>query len=163
MNIHRLGGRWPAPLIAAFACATNRLHVGGGVSATALVSTCNRGAKENFAPVASRQVLEKVATLPIMTWSYKEAAGATHVHPTAQNFYAAFGLGGSDKTITSVDPDGGALAAIQGLNQQLQARSQQSKARSQKLEAENAKLKRELGQLKHLVSSLAEILNGGPE
>ncbi len=30
--------------------------------------------------------------------------------PMAQDFYAAFGLGGSDKTITSLNPEGVALA-----------------------------------------------------
>jgi hypothetical protein len=128
MKIHRLGGRWPALLIAAFACATNRLHVAGGVSATALVSTCERDAKENSAPVASRQVLEKVATLPIMTWSFNHATGVTHMGPPAQDFYAAFGRGGSGKTITNVEPDGVALAAIQGVNQKFGSRSQESEA-----------------------------------
>ncbi len=33
-----------------------------------------------------------------------------------QDFYAAFGLGLGGKTIDTIDPDGVALAAIQGLN-----------------------------------------------
>jgi hypothetical protein len=33
----------------------------------------------------------------------------------AQDFYAAFGLGSDDRHISTVDPDGVALAAIQGL------------------------------------------------
>jgi hypothetical protein len=40
--------------------------------------------------------------------------------PMAQDFYAAFGLGGSETTITTIDPDGVSLAAIQGLNQKLE-------------------------------------------
>ena len=35
--------------------------------------------------------------------------------PMAQDFFAAFGLGDSDKHITTVDADGVALAAIRGL------------------------------------------------
>ena len=35
--------------------------------------------------------------------------------PTAQDFHSAFGLGDSDKTIATVDADGVAFAAIQGL------------------------------------------------
>ena len=36
--------------------------------------------------------------------------------PMAQDFHAAFGLGVSDKLIDTIDPDGVALAAIQGLH-----------------------------------------------
>jgi len=101
--------------------------VAGGVSATAFTSTSDRNAKENFAPVSSSEVLERVASLPITTWNFKEAPGARHMGPMAQDFYAAFGLGGSDKTITTVDPDGVALAAIQGLNQKLERQAAQLK------------------------------------
>ena len=48
-----------------------------------------------------------------------------------------------------VDEGGVALAAIQGLNEKLEARSQ-------KLEVENAALKQSLAELKQLVQSLAE-------
>jgi hypothetical protein len=37
----------------------------------------------------------------------------------AQDFQSAFGLGTDDKSIGTVDADGVALAAIQGLNQKL--------------------------------------------
>ena len=38
----------------------------------------------------------------------------------AQDFYAAFSLGQGDTTINTVDADGVALAAIQGLNYKLE-------------------------------------------
>ena len=38
-----------------------------------------------------------------------------HMGPMAQDFHDAFGLGVSDKLIDTIDPDGVALAAIQGL------------------------------------------------
>ena len=38
-----------------------------------------------------------------------------HIGPVAQDFRAAFDLGADDKTIATVDADGVALAAIQGL------------------------------------------------
>jgi len=43
----------------------------------------------------------------------------------AQDFRAAFGLGENDPTITTVDADGVALAAIQGLNAKLEEKLQQ--------------------------------------
>jgi hypothetical protein len=39
----------------------------------------------------------------------------------AQDFYAAFGVGENDTTITTIDADGVALAAIQGLYAENQA------------------------------------------
>ena len=60
--------------------------------------------------------------------------------PMAQDFYAAFGLGSGDTTITSLDPDGVALAAIQGLNQKL---TEELKRRDR----ENAELKTRLEKL----------------
>ncbi|MGZ8243194.1 tail fiber domain-containing protein [Methylomagnum sp.] len=79
-------------------------------------SLSDRNAKENLAPVDGRQVLEKVAALPMQTWNYKtQADDIRHIGPMAQDFRAAFQLGENDKTIATVDADGVALAAIQGL------------------------------------------------
>src|SRR5438270_3627056 len=51
---------------------TNKLHVAGGISATAFISTSDRNAKTNFAPVNPREVLEKLAALPITRWTFKD-------------------------------------------------------------------------------------------
>ena len=51
-----------------------------------------------------------------------------HFGPTAEDFHAAFQLGQSSETIGTVDADGVALAAIQGLYelvQDLQAENEQ--------------------------------------
>ena len=71
----------------------------------------------------------------------------------AQDFHAAFGLGTDDKHIATVDADGVALAAIQGLNEKTEVRSQKSEVRIQKLEAENAELKQRLEKLEQVVRS----------
>lgn len=92
-----------------------------GAGAGAWASLSDRNAKENFAPANSRDVLDRVAALPLMTWNYKSQVEAVrHLGPMAQDFRAAFGLGDSDRTITTVDADGVALAAIQGLNEKLE-------------------------------------------
>ena len=81
----------------------------------------DRNAKENVQPVDTRGVLEKVAALPVSTWNYKsQSSDVRHIGPMAQDFKAAFGVGASDTGITTVDADGVALAAIQGLNEKLQ-------------------------------------------
>ena len=55
--------------------------------------------------------------MPITSWAYKTDCNTRHIGPMAQDFHKAFGLGGSDKSIATVDADGVALAAIQGLHQ----------------------------------------------
>ncbi len=81
----------------------------------------DRNAKMNFASVDTSEILAKVASLPIQTWSYKaENASIRHLGPMAQDFSAAFGLGQDDKHISTVDEEGVALAAIQGLYQLVQ-------------------------------------------
>ena len=126
----------------------NRLHVGGGVTATAFVPTSDRNAKENFAPVSPQEVLNKVAALPISTWNFKELKDGRHIGPTAQDFKAAFDLGNTETGIATVDADGVALAAIQGLNHKLTQELKQK-------QTEITELKQELAKLKTLVQSLA--------
>jgi len=74
--------------------------------------------------------------------------------PVAQDFRAAFGLGDSETAISTVDADGVALAAIQGLNQKVEDRSQ-------KLEERNAALEREVAELKAMVRELAAKVDSG--
>jgi hypothetical protein len=78
----------------------------------------DREAKEGFAPVDGQEVLARVAELPITIWSYRaEGSSVRHIGPTGQDFRAAFGLGADERHIGTVDADGVALAAIQGLNE----------------------------------------------
>jgi len=119
------------------------------------ISTCDRNAKENFREADARAVLEKVVALPVQTWNYKsQAAGIRHIGPMAQDFKAAFGVGESDTGIATVDADGVALAAIQGLNEKVEVGGQKSAARIQKLEAENAELKQRLVDLERAIQKL---------
>jgi len=81
------------------------------------VNGSDRASKENFVPVSGREVLAKLAALPIATWNYKaEDAAVRHMGPMAQDLHAAFGLGADDKSIATIDADGIALAAVQGVH-----------------------------------------------
>jgi hypothetical protein len=76
----------------------------------------DRALKEHFESIDKRDLLERVAALPISKWKYKvEGANVHHVGPMAQDFAAAFGLGGDDRSISTLDADGVALAAVQAL------------------------------------------------
>lgn len=88
-------------------------------------SLSDRNAKENFTTINGREVLAKVSTMPVMTWNYRaQHKTIRHIGPTAQDFKEAFGLGESDTGITTVDADGVALAAIQGLVEELKERDE---------------------------------------
>jgi len=110
------------------------IFVRATVNATTFNPTCDRDQKENFTPVDSQEVLERVSALPITRWNFKQET-APHLGPMAQDFYAAFGLGTDDKHIATVDADGVALAAIQGLDQKLKERDAEIQALKQRLEA----------------------------
>lgn len=118
------------------------LPAGGG----AWSCTSDRNLKEGFVNISPLEILNKVAALPLSTWSFK-GTDRRYLGPMAQDFRAAFGLGVDDKNITTSDIGGVALAAIQGLYQLLQERDREI-SRLQSTETELAKLKRELDEIK---------------
>ncbi|HNR92345.1 MAG TPA: tail fiber domain-containing protein [Dokdonella sp.] len=78
--------------------------------------------KTDFVPVDVEGTLARVLRLPLTTWVYRDSAEeGRHLGPMAEDFAAAFGLGAEAASISTVDADGVALAAIQGLNARLQA------------------------------------------
>lgn len=76
--------------------------------------------KEAFAAVDVESILSRALTLPLSTWRYRNSTEGAHLGPMAEDFAAAFGLGGDDQHIATVDADGVALAAIQGLAARLE-------------------------------------------
>ncbi len=106
----------------------------------------DRAAKRGFAPVDRGRLLERLDRVPIARWSYKaQAPSIRHMGPMAQDFSAAFGLGEDNRHIDTVDADGVALAAIQGLYRQNQALRRQNRA----LNARLTKLERAVARLGH--------------
>ena len=80
----------------------------------------DRNLKANFTPVNNEDILNKISQLPLTQWNYKsEATSTLHIGPMAQDFFAVFNLGGSDTSISTIDPAGVALAGIQALNEQI--------------------------------------------
>jgi hypothetical protein len=117
------------------------------VQATAYITGSDRNMKENIQPVDPAVILDKVAALPIATWSFKEEANGTHIGPMAQDFHAAFGFGNTDTGIMTVDADGVALAAIQALAKaQTEVLGQVAPVRDRvsELEEENKRLRERL-------------------
>ena len=116
----------------------------------AWTSISDVNAKEGFAPVDTRDVLEKIAHLPITTWRYRgQDVEIRHMGPTAQDFHAAFGLGDAPGYgITTVDADGVALAAIQALakeKEEFRVQNAEMKRENEALRAEVEAIKARLG------------------
>jgi hypothetical protein len=113
----------------------------------------DRNLKDNIVPIDSRSVLERVAHLPITQWKMKgEPAGLKHIGPMAQDFYAAFGLGDSDRYIALGDGQGVALAAVQALYQVVQTKDEQIgilKQQLQMIRETNTQIKKQLRELRH--------------
>lgn len=121
-------------------------YLAGNVYANGVLLTSDRNAKENFTAVNAREVLARVAALPVTEWNYRtDNKAVQHIGPMAQDFQAAFGLAGTDdKHISVVDEGGVALAAIQGLNQKVEEK-----------DAEIQALKQNVAELKALIQKLA--------
>jgi hypothetical protein len=95
------------------------LTIGG-----AWTNTSDVNKKDDFTTLNGSDVLKKVAELDIARWRYK-GTNEYHIGPNAQNFYQLFQTGTDDKAISSIDPSGVALAAIQELIKQNDALKQE--------------------------------------
>ena len=91
--------------------------------------------------------MDKVGDLSVTQWNYKGKSG-DHIGPIAQDFYQAFGLGTSDKSITTVDADGISLAAIKGLLDRIE-----------QLESENNELKAKVSSTDEQMASVLDRLS----
>ncbi len=120
---------------------------GGGGS---WACSSSRDVKRDFSEIDLQDVLARAVALPVMRWRYmNESPEIRHIGTFSQDFRAAFGLGSNDTSITLVDAEGVSLAAIQGLNQKLEAANA-------KLDAQNAELR---GRLEHVEAELSALSN----
>lgn len=115
-------------------------------------ATSDRNAKENFREVDPKEILARVAALPVLNYNLKsQDKSIRHLGPMAQDFAAAFQLGEDNKHITTIDADGVALAAIQGLNQKLEEKD----ARIAELEKRLADLETKMQKVSEQVERVA--------
>lgn len=114
-------------------------NVGCDLTVSAPTWTCasSRTVKHSFTDVDGEEVLNRLTAMPIQTYQYIGAeTPALHMGPMAEDFYAAFGLGESDRSLAVTNLAGANTAAIQALE-----------ARTQILAEENALLHEELATL----------------
>ncbi|MBV9108081.1 MAG: tail fiber domain-containing protein [Gemmatimonadetes bacterium] len=107
-------------------------------------SISDRNRKENFLSIDGEDLLARLRQVPVSTWNYKsQDRSIRHMGPMAQDLYAAFGLGESDKLINTVDIDGVNLAGVQAVA----ARTDQLRTQVTTLTQENAELRARVSDL----------------
>ncbi|MCO6436652.1 MAG: tail fiber domain-containing protein [Phycisphaerae bacterium] len=117
----------------------------------------DRNSKQGFEDIDTQEVLRKVVDLPITRWQYKsEPPEVRHIGPVAQDFYAAFGTGEDDRYIGTIDADGVALAAIQGLHEVVQQKDEAIRAQRREIETLVNRIDRLEAALGSLVNSSEE-------
>jgi trimeric autotransporter adhesin len=97
-------------------------------------NTSSKTKKEGFSDVNGLELLQKIQQMPVQKWKYK-GTNEYHIGPVAEDFYKLFGLGVDDKGISTVDPAGIALAAIQEQQRIIQKQNEQINQLKKKIEA----------------------------
>ena len=92
--------------------------------------------KHMISNIDESEILKKVSSLPIKTWSYK-GESIPHIGPMAQDFYASFGYGKGETTIATADADGVALASIKALHEKVIFLIADVKSQNEKIEKQD--------------------------
>jgi len=167
-NVRAVGGVYLATAVGTFGVPMAGMYLSAGGSGWNAYS--DPATKMNFRTVNSLELLERLANIPISSWSYKsQDASIRHIGPMAQDFNNAFGVGEADKSgdkkyINSIDADGVALAAIQGLyqlNQEQAAEIQSLKAQLSRMETSGTPHSTSSMPLIWVVVALLVIAQGG--
>ncbi len=127
-------------------------NTGNLTIAGVLTQGSSRELKTDLSSLDPKDVLARVSTLPVSSWSYKTETAVRHVGPMAEDFHQAFGLGADDQHIAPGDQAGVALLAVQGLNEILQNKAKEIAT----LQHENADLAKRVATLEALLSVLMD-------
>lgn len=131
----------------------------GASSWSPIPAPSDRNLKAGIQPVDGTEVLERLAEMPISTWSYSEdPAAVRHMGPMAQDF-ALFGLGEDDTHIDPIDANGVALASMQGVYRLLQEKDAAIAAQQTQINDLQARL----AALEKVVAELANAQKGGQQ
>ena len=122
----------------------------------------DRNMKENFMELDGEEVLDKIRTIPVTEWNYKKTDPTMkYVGPMAQDFYAAFHLGGTDSLgINTISIDGVNMAGIKAHEKrtnELKTALTAMEDRTVALMQENKKLKEQLASLKDMSEQVAAL------
>lgn len=115
----------------------------------------DRGKKEHFTAIDEDDLLAQIAALPVTRWNYIGSPGK-HIGPMAQDFQRIFQLSQEDKTISTIDPSGIALAGIQGLRRRLLQNQRTAEVRQEQLKTLADKIAEQNAELQDLLTKLSQ-------
>jgi trimeric autotransporter adhesin len=125
----------------------------GGASITC---SSSKSLKDSFVDVDGEDVLERMRTVPVNTWEYREELGRPrHMGPFSEDFSRAFGLGNDTLAIGHLDIDGVNFAGIKGLDSRTTALRETDEIHTAAIAAlvkENEELRRRLERLEALLA-----------
>jgi hypothetical protein len=104
---------------------TNEMRFQMEMYTPSLNQTSSRTEKTDIESVDPEDVLDSVQSLDISTWEFTHTDDGRHIGPMAEDFQSAFELGPDEETISSIDADGVALAAIQALAERVETLERQ--------------------------------------
>jgi hypothetical protein len=138
---------------------TAGVYMGSGSSGWTAVSDRNK--KENFCTIDGEKILEKIRSMPITEWNYIGTdPSVKYIGPVAQDFYAAFHLGGTDSLgINSICIDGVNIAAIQALEKRT-AELQKANEKIALMEQQNFERDRIIANLSKRIEELSGLVSG---
>ena len=138
-----------------------RISAGGGAWET----LSDKLSKTAFSAVNSQEILERLEMLPIQIWSYRtEDPQVRHIGPTGQDFHEIFQVGKDGRFINTVDADGVALAAVQGLLlsvREKEAMIADQREQIRKMEAEMSAQRMRTAELEERLSQIERIVEKG--
>ncbi len=137
----------------------NGAHLTNGGTWT---SKSSRQSKENFMQLDGKELLDKLSSVPVEVWNYKNT-DERHIGPMAEDFVAAFDVGTireddsqrENGYLAAGDVAGVALAAVKELHKT----QQELKEKVQRIE----QLEAEMAQLETLVETILAKQDGGSE
>ena len=88
----------------------------GEIAASNFRIASDKNLKKNFVEIDEFSLLDKLMTVPITSWQFKDDSRSKHIGPMAQDWAKTFGLGRDKKSISLSDMSSVALASIQALN-----------------------------------------------
>src|SRR5207237_827991 len=139
-DVRATGGvRFISAVNASTGAPTAGVGLAAGSGAWALLS--DRASKVAITPLDGRDVLQRLISMPVSRWSYAaQGPGISHIGPMAQDFAAAFGVGEDAQYISTIDSEGVALAAIQGLDGLVQEQRATIDAQRQQIAAQGDRI-----------------------
>lgn len=133
------------------------LTPGGNMTiAGTLTQGSSREIKQDIHPTDGREILTKVASLPVSTWNYKDKEpNVVHMGPMAEDFHEIFKLGRNGKGISTMDTSGVALAAIKGLYELVQQKDDEITLLKEKMAVHSERQEQRVAALEAIVARMA--------